>query len=314
MTRLLGALGLFGILLTLGACRTDGPRPAGEETVGPLADSLERGYERLARVYDSLGDSLPADVRRMHGAMGQMHHRRDRSRAGKSTGDHHGMGGRHMGREDGGHHPPGTGHGRGRAGRTDRDSVGRRREWHRQMMAMHGEMARRHDRSARSGLAARHRRMQRRHRRMMRARPSTGAGAGTDASPPAEAVPEGAARGGALYARHCASCHGRDGQGIGTFPPLAGAAWATGPTDEAVRIVLHGLRGPVSVQGRSYDSLMPGLGDRLSDAEVAAVLSFVRSSWGNAADSVTVSEVREVRRRSQGRTTPWTASELRDDP
>ena len=311
MTRLEGALGLFGLLLTLGACRSDAPHPADEGTVGPLADSLERGYERLARAYNSLGDSLPSDVRHMHGAMGQMHHQRHR--AGPS-GDPHGMDGGHMREGGGGHSPDGAGPRRGRAGRTDRRASGQRREWHRQMMGMHGEMARRHDRSARNGLAAGHRRMRRRHRRMMKALPSDRTEPGSEAPPSAEAVPEEVHRGRSLYAQHCASCHGRDGQGIGTFPPLAGARWGTGPTDKAVRVVLHGLRGPISVQGRSYDSLMPGFGARLSDAEVAAVLSFVRSSWDNAADSVAISEVRQVRRRYRGRTTPWTASELRDDP
>lgn len=78
------------------------------------------------------------------------------------------------------------------------------------------------------------------------------------------------------------------------FPPLAGSAWATGDAGRAIRVVLHGVSGPVERGGARYDGVMPAHG-HLSDARLAAVLTFVRSRFGNAAapiDSATVAAVR----------------------
>ncbi len=114
-----------------------------------------------------------------------------------------------------------------------------------------------------------------------------------------------------VYAR-CASCHQRDGKGTGSFPPLDGSSWVTGSKQVPIRIVLHGLEGPITVSGTEYNQQMPAWGDRMDDTEIAAVLTFVRSSWSNQASPVTPGEVREVRDATSDRSSSWSASDLNE--
>lgn len=110
-------------------------------------------------------------------------------------------------------------------------------------------------------------------------------------------APEGAAaRGAAFYSSLCAQCHGSNGQGLGaTFPPVAGSEWVTGDEERLIRVVLFGLQGPIEVKGEAYRGLMVGFDRQLSDEDAAAVLTFIRSSWGNDAPPVEPSTVRRVR-------------------
>src|ERR1051325_8757124 len=66
------------------------------------------------------------------------------------------------------------------------------------------------------------------------------------------------------FQSYCAACHQYDGQGMGDAPALAGSPWVTGPESRLIRIVLHGVRGPMVVDGKSYDREMPGFGQILS--------------------------------------------------
>lgn len=128
--------------------------------------------------------------------------------------------------------------------------------------------------------------------------------AATAAAPAADSL------GRAVFGRTCVICHQANGQGMpGTFPPIAGSHIATGDKARLIRLVLHGLQGPITVEGRTYNGMMPAW-KALSDAEVAAVLTFVRSSFGNAADAVTAAEVAAERAATESRTTMWTAREL----
>lgn len=89
--------------------------------------------------------------------------------------------------------------------------------------------------------------------------------------------------GAAIYATHCASCHTSEGQGLGTFPPLAESEFVQGDPHPLIDIVLHG-------QGA-----MPPFAGTLSDDEVAAVLTHIRTSWGNEAEPIEAEQVAEVR-------------------
>jgi mono/diheme cytochrome c family protein len=110
---------------------------------------------------------------------------------------------------------------------------------------------------------------------------------------------------------NCQACHQTDGRGVpGNFPPLAGSEWVSGRADTLVRLVLHGAQGPLSVLGTSYNQVMPAW-KHLTDEQLAAVLTFVRGSWGNQAEGVSPALVAEVRAAEHGRTQPWTAAELR---
>lgn len=108
-----------------------------------------------------------------------------------------------------------------------------------------------------------------------------------------------------VYAANCVACHQAGGTGLaGVFPPLAGSRWVLGSTERLVQIMLHGIQGEIEVQGTVYNGVMPAFA-RLSDAELAAVTSHIRSSWGNTADPINPADIAAGRERSQDRTAPW---------
>jgi cytochrome c oxidase cbb3-type subunit 2 len=104
--------------------------------------------------------------------------------------------------------------------------------------------------------------------------------------------------GSGVYESRCGACHQPNGQGVpGTFPPLAGdsVVLETDPTRH-VEIVLFGLTGQ-TIGGRTYASPMPAWAEQLTDAEIAAVVNHERTSWGNAAPTVTTAQVQAIRAR-----------------
>lgn len=116
-----------------------------------------------------------------------------------------------------------------------------------------------------------------------------------------------------VYAAICAACHQLHGGGTpGAAPPLAGSDWVAGSPEKLARIVLHGLYGPVEVNRQTWNLHMPGLGASgiLDDEKIAAVLSYVRRAWGNAAVPVEPSLIASVREEAAGRVLPWRAEEL----
>ena len=115
-----------------------------------------------------------------------------------------------------------------------------------------------------------------------------------------------------LFSLYCAACHGADGKGAtgGTFPPLAGSRYIAGDADRAVKIVLKGLTGPVDVLGKTYNLEMPPQGAVLPDDQLAAILTYVRSAWGNQAGALTADKVKAIRTSIDDRKTPWTAEEI----
>lgn len=116
--------------------------------------------------------------------------------------------------------------------------------------------------------------------------------------------------GGAVFAGTCAACHQATGQGLpGAFPPLAGSEWVNGPKDMMVQIVLHGLQGAVQVKGQTYQGAMPSFEKTLDDASLAAVISHVRSAWGNSGDRVTVEDIVAARKRFPDRSTAWSGGD-----
>lgn len=242
---------------------------------------------------------MPQAMRGMRGRMQAMHGRMMGERGGRMEGmrDKKGRMQGMMGER--------------RAEPSDRDTTARQFQMgHRDMSAMHETMARMHS-ERRARMAARHRKMAQWHEQMMGGSADEPAETpGESAKVPGEAVPSGAS----LFAQHCASCHGQNGRGIaGTFPPLTGTDWVTGEVSVPTRIVLHGLEGPVEVNGDRYDGVMPAFGGRLSDAEVAGLLTFLRTSINGKEDSVTADEVATIRDAYSGRQQPWTSQELQGD-
>lgn len=120
-----------------------------------------------------------------------------------------------------------------------------------------------------------------------------------------------------FYTSICANCHQPNGAGLApAFPPLAGSDWVLGNEERIIRVVLFGLQGPVEVSGQTFDSVMPALGprspQRLNAERVAAVLTYVRNSWGNEAPPVAAETVQAVIDATSDRpaTQAWTAEEL----
>jgi mono/diheme cytochrome c family protein/glucose/arabinose dehydrogenase len=110
-----------------------------------------------------------------------------------------------------------------------------------------------------------------------------------------------------IYRTLCIACHQAEGQGLEQVaPPLAGSKWVTGPAGYAARIVLHGKDGPAG--------LMPPLGPTLNNNQIAAVLTYIRRSWGHAASPVDPYLVQEIRGTNYSRNRPWTDEELSKIP
>ncbi len=115
----------------------------------------------------------------------------------------------------------------------------------------------------------------------------------------------GSVDGAKLYANHCVACHQATAAGVpGVFPPLAGSEWVDGDPAILVQILLHGISGELTVKGNTYSGEMPAFGEKLSDAELAAVASHIRTDFGNDAGDVDVDLVAAQRDAVQ-RDTPW---------
>jgi mono/diheme cytochrome c family protein len=131
---------------------------------------------------------------------------------------------------------------------------------------------------------------------------------------PAAPKPAGAPTprtGAQVYVATCITCHQANGQGVrGAFPPLAKTEWVIGRAEVPIAIVLHGMTGEMAIGGIKYNVPMAPLAT-LSDQEIANVLTYVRSQWGNKAAAVTAADVAGVRTATKSRKTPWTPGELR---
>lgn len=113
-----------------------------------------------------------------------------------------------------------------------------------------------------------------------------------------------------LYQRNCQACHGERGQGRDNlFPPLVGSDWLAMPDPALALLLLKGLRGPIIVDSKVYNGLMPSMAN-LNDRELAEVLSYARREFhtANAAD-IDVELVASMRELSNQRSKPWQSLE-----
>jgi mono/diheme cytochrome c family protein/glucose/arabinose dehydrogenase len=112
------------------------------------------------------------------------------------------------------------------------------------------------------------------------------------------------------YGTVCGQCHKPDGMGqAGLAPPLVDSEWILGDRDRLIKIVLHGLRGPITVNGQPWELDMPHL-RILTDDEVANVLTYVRREWEHDAGTVEPADVAKLRAAFAERQEAWTAREL----
>ena len=123
-----------------------------------------------------------------------------------------------------------------------------------------------------------------------------------------------AAKGEALYLVSCGACHQSNGQGLeGIAPPLAGTRWASESEERLARIVLHGLRGSITVADKEYNLEMPALGF-FNDQDIAAILTYIRAAWGKPAESVSEETIGKIRTQTRERIDSWTVEELLSSP
>ncbi len=116
--------------------------------------------------------------------------------------------------------------------------------------------------------------------------------------------------GGEIFQGKCVACHQANGAGVpGVFPPLVGSEWVLGNPERLAHIPLHGIQGKLTVKGIAYNGMMPVFGELLSDGEIAAVLTYIRSQWGNKADAVTEEMVKKVREATKIKVTPYNGDE-----
>ncbi len=126
---------------------------------------------------------------------------------------------------------------------------------------------------------------------------------------------EDAERGAKVYNLTCVACHQMTGLGVPAEgkPPLAGSDWVQeeGP-NRVIRILLNGLQGPITVSGKEFNQgvAMPPWRDTLSDADIAAVATYIRSTWGNKAPPVKPEEVKAIRDATAGRPAGYSPQEL----
>ncbi len=114
---------------------------------------------------------------------------------------------------------------------------------------------------------------------------------------------------------NCAACHMANGLGSpGLFPPLAGSEWVNGSTERLAVAILKGLAGPITVKGTPFNNVMPPWEPALSDVQLAQVMSFVRSSWGNSGSIVTAEMAAAAREEYLGQTGPWSEGKLLEVP
>jgi mono/diheme cytochrome c family protein len=121
------------------------------------------------------------------------------------------------------------------------------------------------------------------------------------------------------YDSLCVTCHQPTGLGLpGIYPPLAKSEWAQGSEERVIRIVLHGLTGPITVEGTTFPGAVPmpavgPTGAGWSDDKIAAVLTYIRQEWGNKGAPITTEKVAEIRSK-EGPHAAWTAPELEKIP
>jgi mono/diheme cytochrome c family protein len=179
------------------------------------------------------------------------------------------------------------------------------------MMGMHEQMARMHENMGQQSMARMNSRLSQEYGNMRQMIP------GLDEPTEVPFNEEGDPAlldGKNLYSQNCASCHGSNAQGVsGAFPPLVNSEWVTGNTSVPIRILLYGLQGEIDVQGQTYQGIMPSFKARLSAAEMAAIINYLRERSDGDNPAISQQDVVSVGRSFRNRTAPWSASELESD-
>ena len=134
-----------------------------------------------------------------------------------------------------------------------------------------------------------------------------------------EALAKRFPKGASIFNSVCQACHGADGNGINMLaPPLNNSEWVNGNKNRLISIVLYGLGGPITVHNKVYKAPeitgeMPGIAQNkdFSDEDIAQLLSYVRNSWNNKADTIAPADVKAIRIQLKNRKGAFTEEELK---
>ncbi|MFM8720483.1 MAG: c-type cytochrome [Chthoniobacterales bacterium] len=121
-----------------------------------------------------------------------------------------------------------------------------------------------------------------------------------------------------LFTANCVACHQATGQGVaGQFPTLVESEWVLTEgwhgDNHLVSILLHGLQGPIQVKGSTYNGAMPPW-KQLKDDQIAAILTYIRSEWGNNESAISAEQVAKIREETTAQTEPYTQAQLQAIP
>ncbi len=113
-----------------------------------------------------------------------------------------------------------------------------------------------------------------------------------------------------VFLTNCAACHQDHGRGEeGVYPPLDGSEWVNGDEYTTIRILVKGIEGPIAVNNKTYNDVMPAWGEVLTPEEIAAVITYVRQSWSNTSSDVSVEMVNSVIEKYKTRPESWTGGD-----
>jgi mono/diheme cytochrome c family protein len=121
-----------------------------------------------------------------------------------------------------------------------------------------------------------------------------------------------------LFTANCVACHQATGLGVaGQFPTLVGSEWVLTEgwhgDNHLIGVLLHGLQGAIQVKGATYNGAMPPW-KQLKDDQIAAILTYIRSEWGNNESPITAEQVAKVREETAAQTEPYTQAQLQAIP
>ena len=98
------------------------------------------------------------------------------------------------------------------------------------------------------------------------------------------------------------------------FPPLAGTKWVQGSEDRLIKLTLNGLLGPIEIKGKIYPGQVPMTAfKQLSDEELAAVLTYVRNTFGNKASIISPAKVKQVREATKNQNGFYAPADIEND-
>jgi len=256
-------------------------------------DSLQTTYTALLAEYKSSTDTLPSQLSDLYSQMQNMHSEMDVSHRQMLSGN--------LGRHMQGNNMMAEGMGMHMQGHMTG-------EWYSQMMGMHKQMAQMHQTIGQQSMARMNQRLSGEYGNMRRMIPRLDE---PTELPFNEEGDPALLNGENLFSQNCASCHGGNAEGVsGVFPPLVNSKWVTGDKSIPIRILLQGLQGEIDVQRQTYQGIMPSFKARLSAAEIASILNYLRDQNQGDFSEITQDDVIRVSKNTSERTRPWTASEL----